>query len=723
MKKIILSLSLLLTGSCLSIAQQYLKMNFFVANEIEKYNRGETKSDRIISLLVKGDVAQIQSLTESLGGKNISSIADIAVLHLPLSKISTLAGSPFVQRIEENCSHVKPLNDRAAVNSRANIVQMGFPPLPQGYDGTGIVIGVIDGGIDYFHPDFRDEFGKTRIKYWWSHNLPDSANSPQQYGYGQEWDSTQIDSLINSDNKVKSSSFYLGHGNHVSGIAAGNGLALNNYKGSAPNADIISVELNFDSQNWLSSVGDAVEYIFDKAAAMGKPCVINASVGDYYGSHDGRDQQAIRINDLIANRNGQVLVAAAGNAGHIPYHLGYTVTSDSLFTWVNSTGQIFLQMWGDTGSFENVQFAIGADQVTPSYMPMSQTPFKTLTPFLGVFKYDSLYAGSSRFAQLTYTAGYAEGRYAMTIIINPDSTAYNWRLITKGSGKFDLWAFELISGNLPDTTQFPAIKRYVMPDKNQTIVSSFQCAPNTITVANYNNRISYSSVIGVEHDTTGMVLGDLSIASSKGPTRDGRIKPEIAAPGDWTLSCGVLTDMPFYISNYPHGVGAGGLHILDGGTSSASPVVAGCAALYLQRYPNASVSDVRTALFACPITDNYTGTTPNNAWGYGKVDAYTLVAGCPTGTDETGAQSLLLANYPNPFSGHTTIYCDLSRSGNYSKANMVVYDIIGKTVATIPVNEKNGAISFSSAKLEAGVYFYSIIVDGKTIKTRRMLVE
>ncbi len=147
------------------------------------------------------------------------------------------------------------MNDQLVVKNHVQEVHYGFN-LPQGYDGTGVVLGIIDEGIDYTHPDFRDEFGRTRIRYLWDQSIInfDTATQAQPYGYGKEYIGNQIDTSTQHFDSPFS------HGSHVAGIACGSGLALNNYKGVAPKANMVIVKMNLNQpdNDFLTSLVDAV---------------------------------------------------------------------------------------------------------------------------------------------------------------------------------------------------------------------------------------------------------------------------------------------------------------------------------------------------------------------------------------------------------------------------------------------------------------------------------
>ena len=148
-------------------------------------------------------------------------------------------------------------------------------------------------------------------------------------------------------------------------------------------------------------------------------------------------------------------------------------------------------------------------------------------------------------------------------------------------------------------------------------------------------------------------MGQLVPNSSKGPNRYGHTKPDISACGDASLSAG-----PFWLLNnsaYNSAIDIDGLHVRNGGTSMASPVVAGIAALYLEKCSNATYQDFLDALHSTAFTDSYTGTVPNNGYGYGKAHAlnlmlqsdFTVGMSCPTTfcPGDSAFSSVSISNY------------------------------------------------------------------------------
>ncbi len=682
------------------------KMNFALAQ------KALSPSTELIDVFVKGDINTIEQITNSVQGKIKYFSGTIAAIKIPASALSSYIANKNIQRIEAYPPHFKPMNDTMLLNNNVYPVHLGTTPLTQGYNGNGIVIGIIDTGIDFSHPDLRDSLGNTRIKYLWDQRLPLAANTPV-YGYGQEWDNVGIDGGLAA---ASTDIDWYGHGTHVTGVAAGNGLASGTYKGVAPKSDLVVVAFDFYSAN-PTLMTDAVDYIFNKANTLGKPCVINASLGDYYGSHDGLDLQAQLIKNMINAQPGRAFVAAAGNAGNVPFHLGYTVSADTNFTLFDSGAQDFV-MYADTSDFNAVKFAIGVDQISPTHSKRGSTAFSTISSHLGVLVNDTIYNGGNRIGIVQSYGDTVSGVYSMEFNIIPDSLGYSWRLSTTGTGKFDLWNFGLMSSGLPPLATMPDSNFYKFPDLNQTIVSSFQCLDNVITVGNYTNRksvLNYNSVMFVDSTRT---PGQRHPNSSSGPTRDGRIKPDIAAPGDFIMSCTLLSTLPADAIMYPDAFDPGGFHVLGGGTSAASPGVAGIAALYLQKNPTATAMDVKNAITSCTTVDGYTGVVPNNQYGYGKANAFTALTGCVTTTLNENENSSSFIIYPNPSLSGNTIIIETQNISKNEITELLIYNSVGQLQTKEQIKSSRTEIK----QLPAGLYFCKLAQGRRIIATKKMII-
>jgi subtilisin family serine protease len=181
--------------------------------------------------------------------------------------------------------------------------------LPQGYDGTGVVVGVIDIGFEYGHPSFYASDGTTyRVKRVWDQNAT-SGTAPAGYSYGREL-ATQNDILAAQYSHNNES-----HGTHVAGIAAGSGgntSATAAYRGIAPGADIVLVATTMTS----SAILDGINYIRAYAASQQKPCVINMSIGSHVGPHDGTSAFDRACDDLFTLRPDSLLLVGSTRDKH-----------------------------------------------------------------------------------------------------------------------------------------------------------------------------------------------------------------------------------------------------------------------------------------------------------------------------------------------------------------------------------------------------------------------
>ena len=157
----------------------------------------------------------------------------------------------------------------------------------------------------------------------------------------------------------------------------------------------------------------------------------------------------------------------------------------------------------------------------------------------------------------------------------------------------------------------------------------------------------------------------------------------------------------------------------------ASPVVAGIAALYLQKNPGANWQRVKNAILQCADQDSYTGSSlPNPYWGYGKVNAYSVVKGCNVGIEELGGFANADFGFnPNPVTSNTLFYFDVTSVPGRHKAEIKIFNPLGAIVRSIPLNNTVGTLNMDRGNLEAGIYFATLCIDGKAAKVRKLIVE
>jgi hypothetical protein len=254
-------------------------------------------------------------------------VDDIYAVSVPLSQLAALAAAPEVVYVSAG-HRITPDLVTSLPETRATLVH---PPAggAGSLTGRGVVVGIIDGGCDYSLDDFRQSpGGDTRIAFLWDQSLTPQGgeHSPAGFPHGVEYTSADINATLKAPDGtppvVRHQFGVSSHGTHVMGIAAGNGSSADamfpraTYVGAAPDATIIFVQpfLNDQPKTFTDSVhvAEAVTYIFQKATELRLPCVVNVSLGQNGGSHDG-ESLVERTFDRLLEDPGRAVVVAAGN--------------------------------------------------------------------------------------------------------------------------------------------------------------------------------------------------------------------------------------------------------------------------------------------------------------------------------------------------------------------------------------------------------------------------
>ena len=274
------------------------------------------------------------SVTELMNG--------YAVVVIWEERIKELAGFPEVEFIEKP----KRLYFQADVGRQTSCIDVVQSP-PCALTGRGVLVGIVDSGIDYANPDFRNEYGTTRIAYLWVQSA--SGNPPAGYTAVSEFTREEInDALSGSDSgnifdgvpgsgsgenggRILSRDTS-GHGTAVAGIAAGNGRGSEGrrYRGAAPEAELIIVKMGTprpDGFPRTTELMTGVDYVIRRALELKKPVAVNISFGNTYGSHDGTSLIERFLNDISETWK-NVICVGTGNEGNSGGHTGGQVSDD-----------------------------------------------------------------------------------------------------------------------------------------------------------------------------------------------------------------------------------------------------------------------------------------------------------------------------------------------------------------------------------------------------------
>jgi subtilisin family serine protease len=628
MKKVLLALFLLSSAQIRVFSQEIkdFRLNAAVTQA--------EKSGEMLHLDVQGDPQKIAAWLNAHGGKlKYAKSASFWSVMVPGRVAREFLTLPFVGSTYFSAARGQVMNDTMRVKNNIDSIHQGYTPLHLPYTGAGVICGIIDTGVDGAHPDLRNADGSTRILGFWDQTAVNHPTNTPVYGYGQVYDSSMINANFALANDPGA------HGTTVAGCASGNANATGNHKGVAPQSHVLVVKNNLYAINWLATISDAVDWMYHVGDSLNMPVVINVSLGTYDGSHDGRDPDSRFIDSLIRAKRGRLMVAAAGNSGNSAlygnYHLRTDVGSDTSFTWVTYNpssalgyGAVFFEAYADTADLNQVQFAIGADAPSPVYSFRGKTDFHNVQECIGTIISDTIWNGSNILGIVDFYAQIIHDTYLLQVHLQePDSNAYLFRMMSTGQGAFDVWSASwmgtssLIEAPLPTVAQFPEIVHYASPDSAKVMVSGFQCLETVVTVANYagaNAYLDYNNNL----QTFPYAVQQISVNSSRGPTRDNRQKPDIAATGDVTMSAGPLSNLAWMRINEPFKVSADSMHMRNGGTSMASPVIAGIGALMLEKCPTLRWDEFLQAITQTAKSDGFTAAVPNITWGYGKVDAF-----------------------------------------------------------------------------------------------------
>lgn len=687
-----------------------------------KDNQGHT----LISALIKvADAASAQTGLDAIGAHVGTKAGDVWTVKVPVEMVvpfTNISGISYIQMDEP----VKPELDIARKTTRADSAQAGYG-LPIRYSGKDVVVGVIDFGFDYNHPTFYDTLhGAYRIKKVWQMN--GTAAPPTGYTYGKEITDTNLIRAEGTDDPNQQ------HGTATTGMAAGSGYGGSadnrRFRGMAYDADIVLVGVRRDSiggewmQGSFSDFIDGINYIFTYAASVGKPAVVNISWGSQSGSHDGTSLINQACNSLAGP--GKIIVMSAGNEGQENLHLSktFTATDTTINTFLTFTPDTYKRTWVDVWGQPGKTFCADVTLYSGG-VAGNTTTFHCIDDAVTDTYLIAANGLDTCFVEFITSSAEPNGKPRVTVNIFNKSTDTVGVSVKGTDGSIDMWD-EYYYYGFPHQFQ-SAFSDMGVPGavsgNTTTTVSDMGSATSVLLVGAYCSKASFKDINGNNWSYSSYVSsGNLVPFSSRGPMIDGRISPDITAPGltiatSWssydTSHTETGSNSTSVIAKYTDGSSHNYYYCEFSGTSASAPAASGIVAMLLQANSHLTPADVKTALFATAIKDSYTGVIPtagNNNWGHGKINAYQALkkvirdAGAVYSYKGTKLDCTL---FPNPNNGN--FYLDYTGDAA-DNLTISVYNTLGALVHTQAwhVSAGTNVYNLSLPQLAKGMYMVNV---------------
>ncbi|HKM75805.1 MAG TPA: S8 family serine peptidase [Candidatus Bathyarchaeia archaeon] len=627
------------------------------------WNTTQAISSGILLLISRNNFTPEEIIQLARYGLVTTVSGPVAVIHTQMDAVPGLMQLPFISQIES--SHPLRIQlDRSIPDIGADLVWHDIKDdMGRNVTGAGVVIGFVDTGIDLSHRDFKFPNGTTKILYVWDQTM--SGNAPSGFNYGNECTSIEITAGLCTE----FDSF--GHGTHVAGIAASTGLATGNYTGIAPGASIIFVKSgqqlcngsswNFDNAQIL----DGVNYIIAKSKQLGMRAVISLSLGGNIGGHDGTDPLEQGLDAFV--KNGTPIVVAAGNEAESDEHIIGRLTqgSDITFQVEAATTTTDLQI----GVWYSLKDSVDATLKTPDGRTYETPSGGDISRYAAAVGNITTMSSSSKLSNEAYfeinsTTSLPESGWYVTL--NPK--------YVNSTGEWDAWV-DAQSCSYPPATFIPGLGYKI--DANDTIDIP-GTAQDVITVGAYASKSTWEGMDHQIYGSSDIEVGQIASFSSLGPTRDGRIKPDIVAPGLYIASA---RSSMIPVSDSDPDID----HRVLAGTSMATPHVAGVIALMLQYSPTLQPSEITQILKNGARLDSFTGLLPSGSpiWGFGKLDARTA----------TGFYRFTLITQNLPPSATITIRVDNSPRASISGGSWYDLYFLKNTTHTVEFESNNPSSS------------------------------
>lgn len=580
------------------------------------------------------------ALIESMGVIIQERFKKFVVAMIPVDKIESVAQIAAVKQV--NVARKMSLHSDMSrfytntlqVLDYSNAIASG---LPCAFTGEGIVVGVIDSGIDFQHAMFMDADGDSRIK---------QVYIVDEFGFFESYTSDMIPSLTTD---------YAGesHGTHTATTAAGSNLTFNgiNYGGMAPDADIVLVGLG--EELYTTNIAMGIKYVFEYADSHDMPAVCSVSLGSMWGPHDGTGEMNELFAEYAGDNPNHILVMSAGNHASYSPNVGYVyvegeASAESPFCTVingtyNATTALDINNYYEgyecfynrtPGQQMACKLHVVNTRANKILWTSDEITEFTIDDFSGINKYFTglpevyVYEDdfSGKYNVIVFTNGmtkksdYTNPKYALAISIYPVEggpcmidgwEGYGYNLFANYKGTIDDYVF--ISGS------------------DDCCISDYVADDDVISVGAYVSKNIYTDVDGnTLNYSSYYTVNDIAYFSSyqtSGHGPSGKAKPDICAPGALVVAGINRYDAIWFMdADYRYSLICEDTDQPLGcmqGTSMSAPCVAGIVALYLQAAQSVDkmlkTDDIRDIFAHSAITDQYTD--QSNFGAYGKINA------------------------------------------------------------------------------------------------------
>lgn len=683
-----------------------------------------------INAIFKVDALFDEAPLKQLGVKVGTKAKDIWTAKVPIQSMSQFLKTQGIQYIDLD-QPCYPELDTARRVTRVDSVHQGIY-LPQSYTGKNVVVGVIDAGYDYTHPTFFDtSLTHFRIKKVWEQKSL-AGTPPAAFGFGSEF--TDSLAIWNKHYDVTETT----HGTHVMGIAGGSGGNNGRFRGMAFESELVAVAIYPTAAHWLNTGSvdflDGINYVFNYADAVNKSAVANLSWGCPLGPRDGTSLFSQACNNLVGP--GKIFVLSGGNNGNNNIHLKKTFTpTDTVVNTICTFSTSLtdkknqLDIWGEPGKSFCINFSLHLASTK-----LDSTATICLDDTTHQFHLIGT-NGDTLFITLTTVASEFNGKPHMLVQLYSRVTDRLAVSIRSQDGTVNMW-----QGIVINTSGYYGIfakngYSWAVNGDNLMTCGDLVSTEKALAVAAFNSKPVFTNISGQTLTYTGYAKGAIASFSSKGPTADNRVKPDIAGPGLVVASSVSGVDSTYLVGGTDYSSviatqvspinGQTYSYAVAGGTSMSSPAVSGIVALLLQVDSTLAPSNVKDLLFNTAIIDSKTGVIPDSGstiWGHGKVNAYGAMASLLGVSGlQNGDPRLPCKIFPNP--GQGAYQLEIFTTEN----ELITFDITDITGRVIKhsieqIHAGLSVIQINISESGKGIYFVKIN-SSKGLNTLKIIKE